>query len=188
MTAHCGCGSNATSSNTASQPFGRRSPTDSSRTTTSDAKVPFLRWFQGWDRARVASTSEPVDAHLNGTGALLVQLAFVYRDAAETERQNVPPGRLGSTGVHSPGCSGKGTPVCGRRRGRRGNVRKGRVLRYCVIDQVCNSPNSLEHGQRPVSTVRASVAPGRFVPSIRLRTRALGGGPAHGHPGTVASR
>src|SRR5438132_7904032 len=120
MTAHCGCGSNATSSNTASQPFGRRSPTDSSRTTTSDAKVPFLRWFQGWDRARVASTSEPVDAHLNGTGALLVQLAFVYRDAAETERQNVPPGRLGSTGVHSPGCSGKGTPVCGRRRGCRG--------------------------------------------------------------------
>src|SRR3989440_9798001 len=121
MTAHCGCGSNATSSNTASQPFGRRSPTDSSRTTTSDAKVPFLRWFQGWDRARVASTSEPVDAHLNGTGALLVQLAFVYRDAAETERQNVPPGRLGSTGVHSPGCSGTGTTVCGRRRGCRGN-------------------------------------------------------------------
>src|SRR5207237_10273702 len=62
-----------------------------------------------------------------GTVALLVQLAFVYRDAAETERQNVPPGRLGSTGVHSPGCSGKGTPVCGRRRGSRGNVR------YCRI-------------------------------------------------------
>ena len=40
------------------------------------------------------------------------QLAFIHRDVAETERQNAPPGRLGPTGVHSPGYSRKGTPVC----------------------------------------------------------------------------
>jgi hypothetical protein len=45
------------------------------------------------------------------------QPAFVYRNRAENERRNLPPGRLAPTGVRLPGYSGKRTPVRGGRPG-----------------------------------------------------------------------
>src|SRR5437016_424830 len=39
------------------------------------------------------------------------QLAFVYRNTAENERQNTADPGLRPSGVHLPGCSGNGTPV-----------------------------------------------------------------------------